>query len=107
MGGTRIATEVVEVLQRQRQPSTKRKGLRRKGLPIIGEGLRAMTMLEDLVATVVVLTRPTTMMTADGRQDDDGTAARRRGGVGSVALLHDLAQGGYSARNPTVGIAAL
>ncbi len=97
--GTRADTEAVEGLQRQ--PRTTRKGLRIKGLPKGGEGLR-------MVATVVALTvLLMTTMAADGRKDDDGMTARGGGGVRSVALLlHNLAQGDYSARNPTVGIAA-
>ncbi len=50
----------------------------------------------------------TTMMEAERRSDDEGEAERAGGDVRSVALLlHDLSPGDYSARNPTVGIAAM
>ncbi len=102
---TRTVTEAVEGLQRQ--PMTTRKGLRTKGLPKGGEGLR---IVATVVAVTVLLMTATllTTATAKGRIDDDGMRTKRRGGVGSVALLlpHHT-QGDNSARNPTVGIAAL
>ncbi len=77
----------------ERKTTATRKWLRRKVLRMVEKGLRAVLLMIT--------------MTAGGRWDGGGTTARGGGGVGSVALLlPNLAHGYYSARNPTVGIAA-